>query len=67
MNLTLMAGGGIDGNPVPDESLSFDVPDSDAWFASLGFRYDIMRNCLSAPRTFMPIKKTEQPQMIQGL
>jgi len=38
--LTLMAGGGIDGNPVPDESLSFDIPDSDAWFASLGFRYD---------------------------
>ena len=39
-NLTLMVGGGIDGNPIPDESLSFDVPDSDAWFASLGFRYN---------------------------
>lgn len=39
-NLTFMAGAGIDGNPIPDESLSFDVPDSDAWFASLGFRYN---------------------------
>ena len=38
--LTLMFGGGIDGNPVPDASLSFDVPDSDAWFGSLGFRYN---------------------------
>lgn len=38
-NLTLMAGGGIDGNPIPDSTLSFDLPDSDAWFASLGFRY----------------------------
>ncbi|MFZ5798065.1 MAG: aromatic hydrocarbon degradation protein [Desulfobulbus sp.] len=37
--LTLMAGAGIDGNPIPDRSLSFDLPDSDAWFASLGFRY----------------------------
>ncbi|MDD3618853.1 MAG: outer membrane protein transport protein [Desulfobulbaceae bacterium] len=38
--LTLMGGFGIDGNPVPDASLSFDLPDSDAWFVSLGFRYD---------------------------
>ena len=34
-----MAGGGIDGNPIPDESLSFDLPDSDAWYASIGLRY----------------------------
>lgn len=38
--LTLMAGAGLDGNPIPDASLSFDLPDSDAWFASLGFRYN---------------------------
>jgi len=37
--LILMAGGGIDGNPIPDSTLSFDLPDSDAWFGSLGFRY----------------------------
>lgn len=36
-----MAGAGIDGNPIPDASLSFDLPDSDAWFLSLGFRYKI--------------------------
>lgn len=38
--LNLMAGVGIDGNPIPDASLSFDLPDSDAWFASLGCRYN---------------------------
>ena len=37
--LTLMAAFGIDGNPIPDSTLTFDLPDSDAWFASLGFRY----------------------------
>jgi long-chain fatty acid transport protein len=38
--LAVMAGAGIDGNPIPDASLSFDLPDSDAWFVSLGCRYD---------------------------
>lgn len=37
--LAVMAGAGIDGNPIPDRSLSFDLPDSDAWFISLGCRY----------------------------
>lgn len=40
-SLTLMAGVGIDGNPIPDSSLSFDLPDSDAWFCSFGVRYDV--------------------------
>lgn len=40
-SLTLMAGVGIDGNPIPDSSLSFDLPDSNAWFISFGGRYDI--------------------------
>lgn len=38
-NLQLMGGAGIDGNPIPDATLSFDLPDSDAWFVSFGFRY----------------------------
>lgn len=42
--LTLMAGFGIDGNPIPDATLSFDLPDSDAWFVSLGFRYNWREN-----------------------
>jgi long-chain fatty acid transport protein len=42
--LTLMAGFGLDGNPIPDETLSFDLPDSDAWFGSLGFRYSCTSN-----------------------
>lgn len=40
-NLTLMAGGGIDGNPIPEATLSFDLPDSDAWFFSFGLRYNL--------------------------
>lgn len=43
-SLTLMAGIGIDGNPIPDETLSFDIPDSDAWFGSFGFRYSCTSN-----------------------
>ncbi|MDW7771725.1 MAG: OmpP1/FadL family transporter [Desulfobulbaceae bacterium] len=42
--LTLMAGVGIDGNPVPEATLSFDLPDSDAWFGSVGFRYSCTSN-----------------------
>ncbi|MCF6237987.1 MAG: outer membrane protein transport protein [Candidatus Marinimicrobia bacterium] len=38
-NLKLMGGAGIDGNPIPVSTLSFDLPDSDAWFLSFGFRY----------------------------
>ena len=40
-SLALMAGFGLDGNPIPDETLSFDLPDSDAWFGSFGFRYGL--------------------------
>ncbi len=39
--LTLMAGFAIDENPVPDSTLGFDLPDSDAKLYSLGFRYRV--------------------------
>ncbi|HBI14501.1 MAG TPA: aromatic hydrocarbon degradation protein [Desulfobulbaceae bacterium] len=39
--LALMVGGGIDGNPIKDANISFDLPDSDAWFISFGFRYNV--------------------------
>ncbi len=38
---TLMAGFAIDENPIPDTTLSFELPDSDAVLYSLGFRYQI--------------------------
>ncbi len=38
-DVTLMAGLAIDENPVPDATLNFDIPDSDARFYSLGLRY----------------------------
>jgi long-chain fatty acid transport protein len=40
-DLTLMAGFGYDETPVPDETLGFELPDSDAWLYSLGARYRI--------------------------
>lgn len=38
---TLMAGFAWDENPVPDETINFDLPDSDAWIYSIGCRYKI--------------------------
>ena len=38
---TLMAGFAVDNNPVPDATLAFDLPDSDAKLYSLGMRYRI--------------------------
>jgi long-chain fatty acid transport protein len=37
--LTLMAGFAYDENPVPEENLGFDLPDSDAWLYSIGAKY----------------------------
>jgi long-chain fatty acid transport protein len=39
--LTLMAGFAIDENPIPDSTLGFDLPDSDAQLYSIGMRYSI--------------------------
>lgn len=39
--LTLMAGLVIDESPVPDETLSFELPDSDSISVSFGARYDV--------------------------
>ncbi len=36
-----MAGFAIDGNPVPDATLNFELPDSDATLYSIGMRYQI--------------------------
>jgi len=37
--LTTMVGFGIDENPVPERTLGFELPDSDATLYSIGFRY----------------------------
>ncbi len=37
--ITVMMGFAIDETPVPDETLSFELPDSDAKIFSMGFRY----------------------------
>jgi long-chain fatty acid transport protein len=39
--LTLMGGVVIDNSPVPDETLSFELPDSDSVSVSLGARYQV--------------------------
>lgn len=38
---TLMAGFGYDKNPVPDSTLGFELPDSDAYLYSVGARYQL--------------------------
>ena len=38
---TGMAGFAIDDNPVPEEYLSFELPDSNAWLYSIGGRYKV--------------------------
>jgi len=38
---TGMAGFAIDENPVPEENLSFELPDSNAWLYSIGGRYKV--------------------------
>ena len=37
--LTLMGGFAYDENPVPEENIGFELPDSDAWIFSVGARY----------------------------
>ncbi len=43
-NWTLMAGFAIDQNPVPDATLGFELPDSDALLYSVGVRYKINKD-----------------------
>ncbi len=40
-SFTGMVGFAVDDNPVPEEHLSFELPDSDAWLYSIGGRYKI--------------------------
>ncbi len=37
--ITLMAGVAYDENPVPEDNVGFELPDSDAWLFSFGVRY----------------------------
>ena len=39
--LDLMVGFGYDKNPVPDESINFELPDSDAWLYSIGAQFKL--------------------------
>jgi long-chain fatty acid transport protein len=43
-NFTLMAGIAIDKNPVPNSTLGFELPDSDAMLYSVGLRYKVNTN-----------------------
>lgn len=43
-SFTVMAGFALDENPIPDHTLGFDLPDSDAKLYSLGMRYTVNDN-----------------------
>ncbi|MGD9970749.1 MAG: OmpP1/FadL family transporter [Sulfuricurvum sp.] len=38
---TIMGGIAYDESPIPNDTLSFELPDSDAWIVSTGFRYQV--------------------------
>jgi len=40
-SVTLMAGFAYDESPIPEDTLGFELPGSDAWLYSLGFRYQV--------------------------
>jgi long-chain fatty acid transport protein len=42
--VTLMAGIAYDENPVPDEHVGFELPDSDAWLFSFGAKFQVTEN-----------------------
>lgn len=42
--VALMGGFAYDENPVPDDTLGFELPDSDAWLYSLGARFSLNKN-----------------------
>ncbi|MGL1930468.1 MAG: OmpP1/FadL family transporter [Desulfotalea sp.] len=42
--LDLMGGIAYDENPAPDTTVSFELPDSDAWLFSAGFQYEVVEN-----------------------
>lgn len=39
--ISLMGGFGYDNNPVPEETIGFELPDSNAWLYSLGMQYKV--------------------------
>ncbi|MFT5697995.1 MAG: long-chain fatty acid transport protein [Desulforhopalus sp.] len=39
--IDLMVGFGYDNNPIPDESVDFSIPDSDAWLYSIGTQWAV--------------------------
>ena len=42
--VALMGGFAYDENPVPEDTLGFELPDSDAWLYSLGARFSLNKN-----------------------
>lgn len=42
--LELMAGIAYDKTPIPDDTVSYELPDSDAWLYSVGFQYKYTEN-----------------------
>jgi len=63
--ITMMMGFAIDETPIPDETLSFELPDSDAKIFSMGFRYQ-QTESLSWGAAFLYDSK-ESRTVMQGM
>jgi long-chain fatty acid transport protein len=56
--VALMGGFAYDENPVPDDTLGFELPDSDAWLYSLGARFTLSPNMQLAVGALYDYKET---------
>jgi len=59
---SLMAGFGYDKTPIPDETISFELPDSDAWLYSLGFQYKVSESMDVGVAALYDYKETRKVQ-----
>ncbi len=65
-DLTLMGGLAFDENPVPDATLSFELPDSDAWIFSVGARYAMSEKSEIAIGVLYDYKKSREVTNASG-
>lgn len=64
--LKLMAGFAIDENPVPSDTLGFELPDSDAKLYSLGFEYKVSKSTSFGLAYLYDSKETRTVTMNEG-
>lgn len=65
-SLDIMAGFGYDENPVPDQTISFELPDSDAWLYSLGAQYKLNDKMDIGIAMLYDYKESRKVEIVRG-